>query len=134
MKILVSADLVEEVGFRRVGKQTEAVYDVVADKFDFDTNVDAECFVKLLKSTHRRCERNFKLALENGLVNFTEKKRNSYMGADTSWLTQEQQLLVNSHLQAIFEIFAEGRRNRKGDLFSLTLNLSPIQRTNAPKE
>jgi hypothetical protein len=134
VKKLVSAEIVEEVGFRRVGKQTEVVYDVVADKFDFDTNVDCELIMKLLKSVHRRCERHFQTALETGIVNFTDKRRNSYLGSDTSWLTTAELSRVKTHLEAIFDIFAAGRKNRVGELFSLTLNLSPIQRSRSAKD
>ena len=134
VKKLVSAEIVEEVGHRRVGKQTESVYDLVAEKLEFDINVDSERFMKLLKSIHRRSERTFQNALDHGLVNFTDKKRNSYICGDTSWLTREERLRVNTHLEAIFDIFAKGRKDRNGELFSLTLNLSPIHRTGTTED
>ena len=128
MKKLVSAELVREVAFRRVGRQTEAVFDVVANKFDFDPSVENAVLMKLMRSIHRQTERNFERSLEGGIVDFSEKNRNTRIRADTASLTRKQLKEVKSHIEAIIQIFAEGRQEQKGDLFSVTLSMMPIKR------
>lgn len=127
---LVEVELVEEVGFRRRGRRVEAVYDVVAERFDFDTNVDNEALMKLMRSVHRRSERTFEKALAAGTLDFREKTRNAYVRGETARLTPKQLKQVKQHITQIMDIFEDGRSSTTGDLFTLSFDLMPLRRGN----
>lgn len=129
---LVGAGLIREVGFRKSGRQVETIYDSVADHFQFDvdfqTGRNVERILQLMKATLRRSERVVTDAIEAGVVSFEEGSRNAFIRGDTAWLTDRDLQKVIGHLQAIIDIFERGRRQREGDLFAVTFNLSPLVR------
>lgn len=130
---LIAAGLVTEVGFQKSGRQVEAIYDSVADHFQFDVdfqsgrNVDR--ILQLMRATLRRSERILSDAIEAGVVSFDDESRNAFIRGDTAWLEESDLNQVVDHLHAITKIFEAGRRKRKGKLFAITFNMSPLVRS-----
>lgn len=125
---MVKVGLVVETGFRRAGRRTEAVYDVVAERFEFNTDVAPESLMKLMRSLHRRTERNFEKSLEAGIVDFGARSRNAYIRGETARLSTKELRRVKKLLTEIMDVFEEARKNETGTLFSLGFDLMPIRR------
>ncbi len=137
---LAKAGLVYEAGYEKVGKQNQVIYDVTADKFEFDVqskraiakNVDR---LKKLNSTiFRRSERLFSDALESEKLSFNEKNRNSVLRSDTAWLTGEQLDRAKELMGELLDLFETGRKQPEGDLFFITLLFSPLVRSRTSKK
>jgi len=132
---LVTAGLIREVGFRKSGRQVETIYDSVADHFQFDVDFESgrnvDRLLQLMKATLRRSERILTDAIEAGVVSFEEDTRNAFIRGDTAWLTPPELSRVIGHLQSIIDIFDAGRRQRDGELYAVTFNLSPLVRRRA---
>lgn len=130
---LIAAGLVTEVGFQKSGRQVEAIYDAAADHFqfdvDFETGRNVDRILQLMKATLRRSERILSDAIEAGVVSFDDENRNSFIRGDTAWLEESDLKQVVDHLHAITEIFEAGRRKRRGKLFAITFNMSPLVRS-----
>lgn len=133
IKKLVATGIVREVGVRNAGRQVERLYDVVADEFDFhvelETGRNVGLFWKLAKSLLRRAERLFEKALDARAGSLRPGHRDTHARSDTAWLTREQVDVVNGHLMAIREIYAEGRRQRAGALYCFQVVMCPVVRS-----
>ncbi|MEO1525026.1 MAG: helix-turn-helix domain-containing protein [Planctomycetota bacterium] len=123
---MTQAGLVVETELRRAGRQTEAVYDVVADQFEFDTDVAPESLMKLMRSLHRRSERNFEKSLHAGAIDFSARSRNAFIRGETARLTAKDLRHVKKLLTEIMDVFEEARTNDSGTLFSLGFDLMPL--------
>lgn len=130
---LMNAGIVREVGYRKSGRQVETIYDSVADHFKFDVDFESgrnvDRILQLMKATLRRSERIMADAIEAGAVSFETDSRNAFIRGETAWLTPDDLRKVIGHLQAIINIFDAGRRQRDGELFAVTFNLSPLVRS-----
>lgn len=130
---LMNAGIVREVGYRKSGRQVETIYDSVADHFKFDVDFESgrnvDRILQLMKATLRRSERIMADAIEAGAVSFETDSRNAFIRGETAWLTPDDLRKVIGHLQAIIDIFDAGRRQRDGELFAVTFNLSPLVRS-----
>lgn len=136
LRKVLKAGIVREVGTRRVGRQTEHLYDLVADHhaFDFDarTGRNMDRFRALIRTLHRRAERVSEAAFEAGVIDPAASPRPFSFWADATWLRDEDVGRVNALLTEIKQIFQAGRTAREGRLYSLTLMLSPLLRTRSP--
>ncbi|MEL6108995.1 MAG: helix-turn-helix domain-containing protein [Planctomycetota bacterium] len=124
---MVNVGLVVETGLRRAARRPEAVYDVVAERFEFDTDVAPESLMKLMRSLHRRSERNFEKSLSAGIIDFGARSRNAYLRGETARLNATDLRRVKELLVEIMDVFEEARKNESGTLFSLGFDLMPLR-------
>ena len=137
---LEKVGLVHEAGFEKVGKQYQAIYDVVAEQIRFDVqsqkaitrNLDR--LKKLNSTVFRRAERVFAKALESGVLCFNENNRNALMRSDTAWLNEKEKKRAFELMKELLEIFENGRKKPEGELHALTIQFSPLVRNRKAKE
>ena len=113
---MVKVGLVVETGFRRAGRRTEAVYDVVAERFEFNTDVAPESLLKLMRSLHRRTERNFEKSLDAGIVDFSARSRNAYIRGETARLSSKELRRVKKLLVGNHGHLRRGEKERNGNV------------------
>ena len=130
IKILHKSGLIQEAGFRKSGRQIEAVYDVTADQLIFDLEADGnvERLTKLNDAALRQCSRTLKSAMKRGVASTRGPGRNTCARLETAWLSREELAEVRRHVEAISGIFAAGRTRRSGQLMMAWCCLSPVVR------
>ena len=134
IKILLDAGLVTETGVRRVGRQTEVIYDTVADDYKFDldgkSGKNNSMFRKLVAASLRTTDRRLAKAIrKGGLVTEPGPSKSVWFRMEHAWLDAQQLAEVNEHLGAVMKILERGRNERHGTLFGCTLALFPVVRS-----
>lgn len=132
LRKLEGIGVVRVVEHRRQGRQTEAVYDLAAERlvFDYDakTGRGGERLADVAASILRSTERTYREAVTAGGETGSGEKKSLWSRIETGWLTEEGLAEVNAHLEAIDEILERGRKGREGRLFTLTVFLAPAVR------
>lgn len=133
VRILERAGLVEAVGSRRVGRQTEAVYRVVAQETLLDADArDPEGQVRMLevaRMIQRECQRSFKESLEADRCRNGDDDRNTWLRASTAWLDEEDLQQLGRMLEEL-DAFMSARQCRKsGALHRATYTVAPVYRS-----
>ncbi len=135
LRKLEDAGIVRQVGHRRVGRQTERLFDLVADRHDFDMDIrtgrNVRAFRTLLRALLRRCERLLDAAIGARAIDRAVTPKPYEFRGDATWLAEEDLAELNTHFAAIREIFERGRKTRRGRLFTLTLFMFPLVRPRA---
>lgn len=134
---LVAGGVVVEIGTRRAGKQTEAVFDFVADKllFDFDARSgrNSDKWKRLGTMILRMAERSFAAAVDQAGLTLAGPHKDLWSRMDTAWLSPADLARVNEHFYAVEAILAgcRARAARPPDarLFNLALFVMPVVRT-----
>jgi hypothetical protein len=113
---LLAAGVFVEAGTRRVGKQTETVYDFVADRllFDFDpkTGRNGARWKALGQMVLRKTDRAMCEAIDHAGLTIEGPEKDIWSRMDTAWLTPAELTAVNEHLVAVERIFAASRAKR----------------------
>ena len=128
-EIMVKAGLMRQVGVRKAGKRDEAVYEMTAEHFRLSGNQDPRRHETLLRfnaTVLRMSERDYRKAIEGGLVRRIRKHENIYTRRQRGWLTDEALEKIYGHLEAIGEILAQGNKKKEGQAYGLTIALSPL--------
>ncbi len=130
---LVNAGLFVQSGTRKVGRHSEAIYALASEqvKFDIDpkTGHNSDRILQLAKAHWKRIERELAKALEARVTSFDDEDRNAHVRGDQAWLTAEEVDEVNSHMQAIRDVFSRSRTSRRGELHAYTFIMSPVVRS-----
>ena len=131
MRKLLKTGFVHEVGSRRSGARTEAIYDVVADTFVGENAPFTPRLRKLtcdaVASLTRLANRNFAKAAGGAKKLFERGKyRNILATRKTARLTRTQLAAVNRHIEALTEIFDKNIGSDAGELFGITLVMTPL--------
>jgi len=130
---LVRAGLFVKSGTRKVGRHSEAIYELASEqvKFDIDpkTGHNSGRILQLAKAHWKRIERELSKALEARTTSFDDADRNAHVRGDQAWLTREEVEEVNEHMSAIREVFSRSRTTRRGDLHAYTFIMTPVVRS-----
>ena len=134
IKILLDAGLIVETGARRVGRQTEVIYDTVADDYRFDVDGKStknhamlrKLIAAALRTTDRRMAKAFR---KGGLVTEHGPTKSVWFRLEHAWLDAQELAAVNEHLAQVSKILKNGRNERHGTLFGCTLALFPVVRS-----
>jgi len=133
LRKLVTAGFFVEVDSRKVGKQTEVIYDVVAEDFKATTNIankkNRQHVIKLFQMVLRQATRTMETAIETQTAVFDSPEANVRFNLLSAWLDDEQMQSIRQHLSAINEIMYEGIRRKRGKLYSVLTYLMPVVRT-----
>ena len=130
IKIMLKAKLLVDLGFRKSTRIPEAVYDLSADKIDFEVDLakgrNVEHLDKLNKAVMRNASRVLQAALTSGDGNLAGAGRNIYARYETAWLDDKDLAKVREHIEAISKIFRSSRTRKTGTLMMANCNLSPL--------
>ncbi len=131
IEILTKVGLINQVCTRRAGKRDEAVYDLPAKWIRFVNNNDPDRRDTLFKLAHtilRITEKNYQQAYHRGFVEaIDEKVENIYLRRQRGRLTDEALRKVYEHINAIGELFEEGRITNEGQQYGLSVVLTPLE-------
>lgn len=120
LRKLREAGLVRQVESRRVGKQTEAVLDLVAERMAFDHDVqtgrNVHLYVRVASALLTIVERGYFGALRRAGLELHGPQKDVWGRVEMAWLGPEQLARVNEHLNAVVAIMAEGRARPSGRL------------------
>ncbi len=133
MRILVASGLVVEVDRRKVGKQTEVIYDAIARDITIDRDIahrkTRERISRLFRTMIQHAQRMMEAALHDPQTMLEGENQNVKLSWTASWLDDRQLARVRAHQDAINEILQAGLKQRKGRLFAVLTYLAPIIRT-----
>lgn len=128
---LEKTGIVKVLERRRVGRQTEAVYDLTGDdlKLDFDaaTGKNAKALIQLTSAISRLAQRTLQGAIMSETLLGDPVKRIA-IRSDSAWLDDETLEQVRSHLLRIVDIFETNKQSGRGKLYHLHTILTPIVR------
>ena len=127
----------EEVGLLvphgqvKAGRRDAAVYDVPGRPLTIDQKaIDSRTRPIMLKSgaaMMRSAERDLRGALESGVPFGTGKRRRVWVGRTKGWFTTAELAEINTHIQALVDLFEDSRRRRGSRLHTLTYLFTPVE-------
>jgi DNA-binding transcriptional ArsR family regulator len=133
MRKLVGAGIVAEVGTRKVGTQTEAIYQTVGKDITIDRNLGRkrtrERSLRLFRTILQHALRTVEAAIESGAAIVEGPQQNFRLNWLVAWLDEQQLAEIAQHQLAINRILQNGMRQRRGQLFAHLSYLSPVVRT-----
>jgi hypothetical protein len=134
VKRLLAVGVVVQRGYRKSGRQTEAIYDLSAEQLDFDfdprSGKNANPYKRMVAATLRMADRAVRAAVDGDEPVLNDGFRKSLIiRGDTTWLTEDAVNQINDLLREIDQIVDQGRIKGKGRLFNLTTVLVPVVRT-----
>ena len=128
---LQRAGILREVGREKVGRRTQAIYDLIADDIDFSglRGAAARRVIglagRMFLSVGRRTLRD---ALMMDAIQFEPGKRNLTILNNLTWLTPEDYQAIRKHFVQIVELMEASRHRRQGELY-MVMNLAcPVVR------
>jgi len=130
VEILTAVGLINQVGSRRAGKRDEAVYDLPAKWVRFVNNNDPDSRETLFKLAHtilRIAEKNYQQAYHRGFVTQVGDVENIYLRRQRGRLTDEALQKVREHINAIGELFENGKAEDRGNSYGLSVVLTPLE-------
>jgi len=130
VRALQKVGLVVPAGTRAAGARSEALYDVPG-KLVLDhepaTRREEEALARLVASALRIGERDFRRAQAEGRARQRRSaQRNAWGGRMKGWLTPDELAEVRTHVEALSELFARGRRRPGSELAALAFVLAPL--------
>ena len=132
MRKLVGAGLVVEACTRKVGTQTEVVYQTAATDITIDRNIKRkrtrDRVIRLFRTIMQHAQRTMETALRSGKAVLEKDNQNVKLSWLTTWLDDRQLAEIREHQEAIDTILREGLRQRKGQLFAVLTYLAPLVR------
>ena len=132
LRVLEQADLVRACDQRRVGRQTETIYELTADELyfdvDFPTGKNTERAIKLLNTHLKRARRITEEAFRAGVASTREGERNTHVRGEVAWLDDDEVERVNEIVGELRDLFAKAKQRRHGALHSFTFVFSPVHR------
>ncbi len=133
IKILLTSGLIQKLGSRGKGRQTETVYDLTAEKLDFDFDGESgknlEPMMKVQRAVLRNSSRVLDTAIQSGVAKLKGDERNFYSRYEAGWLNADELAKVREHVEAITEIFANaGNKTDESLLYMANCNVAPIIR------
>ena len=135
-RILEKVGLLVRTGSRPGTKKSEALYEPVANRFEFAVEQDSQSAVgaaiKTLSLAFRMAERDLESALTSGTARTSGKHRNAIAGRLHCRTTRSILAEINQHMRAIEKIFErESRRTTvppdADEYLSLTFALLPLR-------
>jgi DNA-binding transcriptional ArsR family regulator len=136
IEALREAGFVRETGFRKNGRHTEQLFDVVADDFvvEFKDNAgkgvgaEGRAIVQTAESFAKTIVKAVKASAIAGELEFEERARNISINYELSWLTHEQYQQVRAIIRRLKEIMDDGKRRREGRLYMTLAIATPVTR------
>jgi DNA-binding transcriptional ArsR family regulator len=132
LRVLEAAGLVRACDHRRVGRQTETVYELAADELFFDVDFasgrNTERAVKLLNTHLKRARRITEEAFRSGVASTREESRNTHVRGDLAWLDDDEVRRVTEIVNELRDLFARAKQRRHGKLHAFTFVFSPVHR------
>jgi hypothetical protein len=122
--------LVVPCGTRDTGTRAEALFDVpglMVIDYEPETARERARLARLVASALRIAERDFRAALESGHAIYRRNSRRNAWGARVKgWLTRSELAEVRRHLDAVSQLFADGKKRRGTLLQTATFVLAPL--------
>ncbi|MFG0251692.1 MAG: ArsR/SmtB family transcription factor [Phycisphaerales bacterium JB038] len=132
LRVLERADLVRACDHRRVGRQTETVYELTADELHFDvdfpTGKNTDRAVKLVDTHLKRARRITAEAFRSGVASTRPESRNTHVRGDLAWLDDDEVQRVTEIVNELRDLFARAKQRRHGKLHAFTFVFSPVHR------
>lgn len=133
---LREAGFVRETGFRKNGRHTEQLFDVVADDFvvEFKDNTrkfgspEGRAIVQTAESFAKTIVKAVKTSADAGELEFEERTRNISINYELSWLTHEQYQEIRGLIRRLKEVMDAGKRRREGRLYMTLAIATPVTR------
>ena len=128
--ILCKVELIEQVGTRKTGRRDEALYDLASKWMRFVDNNDPkrqEVLLKLNQTVIRMTEKDYRNAFNKGYVARINGVENVYFRRQRGRLTDADVRKVYEHIEAIGKLLQDGNEARRGNLYSISLFLSPLE-------
>ena len=138
IRLLMQAGIVREVGFRKVGRRTEQVFDLTASDYRIafadstgaaERTAIAETVSVFARSVSRYAG---KAAAARALV-LEPEKQNLLIDYDLTWLEPDAVKQLRTLVGRIHELCERGRRRRKGELYVNLCTLMPVVRSRRGK-
>lgn len=135
-RILEKVGLLVRTGSRPGTKRSEALFEPIANRFEFpvvqDSRSAVRAAIKTLSLAFRMAERDLESALTSGTARATGKYRNAIAGRLHCRTTRSTLAEINQHIRAIENIFErEGQKvtvpTDANEYFSFTLALLPLR-------
>ncbi len=132
LRTLLRAGILRQVGMQRSLRQSEAVYDLVAEQmlFDFDalTGRNMDRYRKVARTVLRMTERLVGSALDRAGLRLDGPSKDLWCRIEAGWVSPGDLVQLNHHLNAANEILERGRTSRNGRLVYWTCVLVPAVR------
>jgi len=133
LRQLLKAGLVTDVGSRKVGTQTETLYQTVAEEITIDRDLSRartrERSLRLFQTMLKHAWRTVEAAVGSGSAVLEGSKQNFRFNWRISWLDHRQLAEIRRHQEVIDRILQEGMQKRQGQLIAHLTYLSPVVRT-----
>lgn len=133
MRQLVGAGIVTEVGLRKVGTQTEAIYRTAGKEITIDRNIarkrTRDRSLRLFRTMLQHAKRTVEAAIDSGRAIMEGPQQNFRLNWRISWLDDQQLSAIKRHQAAIDEILQQGMQQRQGQLMAHLTYLTPVVRT-----
>ncbi len=138
IRLLMQAGIVREVGFGKVGRRTEQVFDLTASDYRIafadstgaaERTAIAETVSVFARSVSRYAG---KAAAARALV-LEPEKRNLLIDYDLTWLEPDAVKQLRTLVGRIHALCERGRRRRKGELYVNLCTLMPVVRSRRSK-
>lgn len=135
LRILLRAELVENVGNRKTGRRQEALFRAVARdlRIDYDSarRSHEKTLTAVVGSMLRLGIRDFRRAIRNQSVLVSGKHRELWAARKTGWLTKSDLKGVVECIERLAQSVA--RPSGIGQLYGITILLTPLKRRRKPK-
>jgi DNA-binding transcriptional ArsR family regulator len=133
LRQLVGAGIVEEIGTRKVGTQTEAIYRTVGKEITIDRSIGRkrtrDRSLRLFRTMLQHARRTVEAAIESGAALLEGPQQNFRLNWRISWLDDRRLAEIKQHQAAIDRILEEGMQVRQGQLMAHLTYLAPVVRT-----
>jgi DNA-binding transcriptional ArsR family regulator len=129
VRTLLKAGIIVERAQRKVGRRTEALYELaasrIAGRLDPKSPQSKTAAVRAGAAAIRLAVREFKTAIESDAVTFSNGVANTRASRQTTWLTDPGILKLHRLLGQIERLLLKENKHKRGRLHSLTVVLAP---------
>lgn len=132
LHVLERAGIARVAGHRRVGRQSESLYELAADDLLFDVDFqegrNTDRAMRLLDAHLRRARRIAERAFHAGIASVRDADRNTHVRGDLAWLNEEEVQRVHEIVGELRGLFDRAKRRRHGALHAFTFVFTPVHR------
>lgn len=129
-RVLEGAGILRVAGYRKRGKQIEAVYELPGGRVELDidlaTGRHATEFLRVARALMRFAERKLADAVAERLEVGAGVDRRLWARSESTWLDAGRLRRVNRHLMEVQRLLVEGRERRAGRLYHAMVFLLPM--------
>lgn len=129
VELMQKAGLVREAGRQKAGKRGEALYAMAVPWMRFTGSDRVEMkksLIRLCRTVHRIGESRYRRAIESGAVRRVGDYENAFLRLQRGRLDATALAEVHVHLGKIAQLLERGRREKKGDAYTVLVSYAPV--------